>query len=349
MSDVMAGRDKRAVVIGCAGMDGSHCCDLLLSKGYMVRGINPPWGGTANVAHLLADPALSERFKIATGDVTDASSLRRVIGSFEPDEVFNMADQDGIGHSFECPDASWEVTAGGPRKLLEVVRTTCPRARVFQALSITMFGTAPPPQNEGAGINPLSPYACAKAAAWHLCTFSRQHHGLYVSCGIFCNHTSPRQGPDYLLPKIVREVLRIARDRQRIEREPWGGVLNKLPEPLILRSLGQMVDIGWAPDYVDTAWRSLQQDTPDDYVVATGQAHSIRTIVEEAMHQVGLRMPLEDVVKVEAAYDPNQRIPATYIGDNSRAHERLGWEPQATMPLVVSNLIHSYKNLRAKP
>lgn len=311
---------KRALILGIGGMDGSHLADLLLEKGYCVHGLyrRSSSDNLWRIRHLLGPPA---KVQLHQGDLCDPLSVRRVICDVYPDELYNMADQDHVGWSQATPGYSVQVTAGAVSDLLEVVRQTGPSIRVFQPVSATMFGMAPPPQNELTPLDPRSPYACAKAHAYHLCRHYRRDHGLYVACGIMFNHDSVRRGPDYLLHRICRQAAA-------------GG-------PVVLRGdLNLRVDVGHAPDYVEAAWRMLQQDEPDDFVIGTGSAWTIRELANQALHCANAGRP--GSVNAEPGDFRHGREP-TLIADAEKARRALRWEPTCGVGFVIARLVEHYQ------
>lgn len=251
---------KRALILGVGGMDGSHLADLLLERGYEVHGLarRSSYDNLARIAHV------RDRVMVHRGDLADAASVERALrlsGALEDGpsevEVYNMADQDEVGWSNDVPGYSVSVTYGGPANVLSVMQFYGSKARFFQPISSTVFGDSPAPQSDDTPLAPRSPYACAKAAAWLLCKHYRREHGVFVSCGVLFNHTSPRQKGTYLLPTIARQAVEVAcGKRDRIE----------LTGPDVL------MDVGWAPDYVGAAWEMLQKPEPTDSVIGTGWA-----------------------------------------------------------------------------
>ena len=243
---------KRALVIGCGGQDGSYLCDILLEKHYCVHGLYR----RSSVDNLTRVAHCRDRVTLHAGDVTDANSLAVAFHESKPDEVYHVADQDEVGHSFAAPSVAVNVTYGGTVNVLEAVRRCCPSARVFVPSSATVFGDAPPPQTESTPFAPKSPYACAKAAAYYAARMYREHYRLHVCCGVMFNHDSPRRGGGYLLQRIARG-------------QPLWGDTNAT------------VDIGYAREYMEAAWRMLQLDTPDDFVIGTGRGYRIADLLSE--------------------------------------------------------------------
>ncbi len=261
---------KRALILGVGGMDGSHLADLLLEKNYEVHGL----ARRSSVDNLARVAYVRDRVTVHRGDLADATSVYRALLASSPWEIYNMADQDDVGWSADAPLYSWQVTCGGPATILEYMRQhEKDGARFFQPISSTVFGDTPAPQSEDSPLAPKSPYACAKAAAWLLCKHYRREHGVFVSCGVFFNHTSPRQKETYLLPTIARQAVEVARGtRERIE----------LTGPDVL------LDVGRAKEYVAAAWKVLQQYRPDDFCIGTGRPYRVSDYCRVALRKAGV-------------------------------------------------------------
>ena len=271
---------KKALITGITGQDGSYLTEFLLSKGYEVHGIirRSSNFNTQRLDHIYIDPHNSSaRMKLHYGDLFDASALRKWVDAICPDEVYNLGAQSHVGVSFENPDYTADVVATGALRLLEAVRThietTGRQVRYYQAGSSEMYGATPPPQDEDTVFHPRSPYAVSKVAAhWYTVNY-REAYGLFACNGILFNHESPRRGENFVTRKITRAVGRI-----KI------GLQNKL----FLRNLKASRDWGFAGDYVEAMWLMLQQEKPDDYVVATEDSHTVEEFLEEAFGYVGL-------------------------------------------------------------
>ncbi len=309
---------RSALVTGVNGQDGSYLAELLLSKGYRVIGLvrrtaaeNP----YSRVNHLLP------RLKLVEGDLLDAGSLIRALELAEPDEVYNLAAQSFVGVSFREPVATADITGVGTLRLLEAVRQVAPHARFYQASSSEMFGNVAAPQNEISPFRPRSPYAVAKLFAHASCITYRESYGMYVACGILFNHESPRRGAEFVTRKISLAVAAIARQEQRT---------------LTLGSLDARRDWGWAPEYVDVMHRMLQMDRPEDFVVGTGVAHSVKDFCQAAFEAAGLDWR-EHVVQ-----DPELMRPAEVFdlrADSSKARELLNWEPSMDLKDIASAMV----------
>lgn len=259
----------RTLILGVNGQDGSYLADLLLARGDEVHGLHRH---SSNPRHLWRIEHCRDRLTLHQGDVLDTASVARVIDEVRPEVIYNEADQDHVDYSFRAPGYSLDVTAGAVVRMLEAVRQIDVRIRWFQPLSATMFGDADWPQNEGTPLAPMSPYACAKASALHVCRFYRKAYGMHVTTGILYGHDSPRRGPDYLLQRIARQAVAVARDEQsRVEL--WGE--------------DTVVDIGHAREFMETAVSLMGLEQLGDYVVGTGAAQSISSIVEAALVRAG--------------------------------------------------------------
>lgn len=318
---------KRALITGMTGQDGSYLVELLLSKGYEVHGLRRRSSSfnTERVDHLITDFRHDEaaRLFLAYGDLADASSLARLLRSLEPDEIYNLGAQSHVHVSFELPEYTGDVTGLGVVRILEAVRESGIETRVYQASSSEMFGSSPPPQSEKTPFHPRSPYGCAKVFAHHIAVNYRESYGMHVSSGILFNHESPRRGENFVTRKITRAVARIVKGLQ---------------EKLYLGNLDARRDWGYAPEYVEAMWRMLQQDEPDDYVIATGTSYTVRDFVKAAFARVDLDW--EDFVEI----DPRYYRPAEVdhlVGDPTKALERLGWRPAVGFEDLVAIMVEA--------
>lgn len=308
----------RALILGIGGQDGSYLADILLECGYEVHGLHrrTSLGNLSRIAHI------KNRLILHHGDMADPQSVHRIISAVKPLEVYNEADQDHVGWSYDTPALSVDITYGAVARTLESISRINCAIRFFQPLSATIFGNAPPSQNETTPFNPLSPYACAKAGAYHLCRHYRQTHGLLVSTAILFNHDSPRRTGDYLLHKICQGVARIARKEERT---------------LTLGSLDMAVDVGFARDYMEAAWQILQQDEPDDFVIGTGCAWTIREMVEAAFGAVGIKS-WEDRVILDPAFN-RPDAGCTLLADPGKARKAFGFNPKTAIGELIAMLI----------
>ena len=268
---------KKALITGITGQDGSYLAELLLAKGYEVHGIirRASTFNTGRLEPIYSDPHASETaLKLHYGDLSDASALARLIAKIAPDEIYNLAAQSHVRVSFDSPEYTTDITATGAVRLLEAIRETGIRPRFYQASSSEMFGKVQEvPQRETTPFYPRSPYACAKVYAYWITVNYRESYGLHASNGILFNHESPRRGETFVTRKITRAVAHIA---------------HGLQDKLFLGNLEAKRDWGYAKEYVEAMWLMLQQPTPDDYVIATGETHSVREFLEAAFKQAGL-------------------------------------------------------------
>ena len=300
---------KTAFVTGITGQDGSYLAELLLSKGYVVVGLKRRTSiiSTNRVDHLFEN----DNFNLEYGNLNDSGCLHRLLFKHKPDEIYNLAAQSHVRVSFETPEETTEFVAMGTLRLLEAMRNTCPDARFYQASSSEMFGDNPEnPQNEETRLMPASPYACAKVYAHNICRNYRESYGLHISSGILFNHESPRRGETFVTRKITIAAARIKLGLQK---------------KLYLGNLEAKRDWGFAGDYIEAMWLMLQQDTPDDYIIATGETHTVREFLQEVFDYAGLKV--EEYVKIdERLYRPHE-VPLL-LGDPSKAEQKIGWTPR---------------------
>lgn len=305
---------KKALITGITGQDGAYLAELLLAKGYQVYGIirRASTFNTGRLDGIYADPhAGKNRLFLEYGDLSDASNLARLIGKIQPDEVYNLAAQSHVRVSFDTPEYTTDITGTGAVRLLEAIRETGIKPRYYQASSSEMYGKVQAvPQNEETPFYPRSPYGCAKMYAYWITINYRESYGLHASNGILFNHESPRRGETFVTRKITRALAHI---------------LAGLQEKLYLGNLEAKRDWGYAKEYVEAMWLMLQQEKPDDYVIATNETHSIREFLEVAFAYKGLDW------KKYVEIDPRYYRPAEVdllIGDYSKAKKQLGWEPK---------------------
>jgi GDPmannose 4,6-dehydratase len=317
---------KRALITGVTGQDGSYLAELLLGKGYEVHGVirRSSSFNTERLDAVYQDPHLPDvRLRLAYGDLDDASSLNHILKTVQPDEIYNLGAQSHVRVSFDIPEYTAATVAIGTLRLLEALRELGPRCRLYQASSSEMFGSSPAPQSETTPFRPRSPYACAKVFAHHLCQNYRDAYGLFICCGILFNHESPRRGIPFVTRKITRAAARIK---------------HGLDSKLYLGNLEARRDWGFAADYVEAMWRMLQQDRPDDYVVATGESHTVRDVLDVAFGAVGLDW------RPHVEIDPRYYRPTEVdhlLGDASRARERLGWQPRVRFRELIEMMVRS--------
>jgi GDPmannose 4,6-dehydratase len=312
---------KCALITGISGQDGSYLAELLLQKGYEVHGIvrRSSSFNRQRIDHL--DHGPDSPLNLHYGDLSDAVGLVNLVRDIQPDEIYNLGAQSHVAVSFEVPDYTGEVTGLGAVRLLEAIHASGVDARFYQASSSEMFGSAPPPQSEATPFHPRSPYASAKVFAYHTTVNFRESYDMFTVNGILFNHESPRRGENFVTRKITTAVARI--------------VLG-LQDQLHLGSLDPKRDWGYAPEYVEAMWLMLQHDAPGDYVVATGEAHSVRDFCQAAFGHVGLDW------EKHVSIDPRYVRPAEVnhlLGDPSRAEQELGWRAQVTFDELVRIMV----------
>ena len=335
---------KRAVITGVTGQDGSYLAELLLQKGYEVHGIRRRSSSfnTGRIDHLIQDPHTEGcRFFLHYGDLTDYSSLNRTIEMVEPDEIYNLAAQSHVAVSFEQPEYTVESDALGPLRVLEAIRTLGlkNKTRFYQASTSEMFGRAQEvPQSETTAFYPRSPYGVAKLYAHWITVSYRETYGIYACSGILFNHESPVRGETFVTRKIVRALTRIHLGSQ---------------DCLYLGNLDARRDWGHARDYVEAMWLMLQQDSPEDFVIATGKQHSVRDFVCAVAQKLGIALRWEGTCESEAAFnaktgarivaiDPRYLRPAevdNLLGNAAKAREKLGWFPRITFDELVTEMV----------
>jgi len=348
---------KSALITGITGQDGSYLAELLLEKGYVVHGLirRSSTFNTHRIDHIyqdLHDP--DARLILHYGDLTVSGQLTELIYNVKPDEIYHLGAQSHVRVSFDMPEYTGDVTGLGTVRLLEAVRKCGMKIRFYQASSSEMFGAAPAPQNEGTFFQPRSPYAAAKVYSYWLVKNYRHGYGLFATNGILFNHESPRRGETFVTRKITRAAARIR----------YG-----LQAKLYLGNLEARRDWGYAPDYVRAMWMMLQQEAPREYVIATGEAHSVREFCERAFEQVGIALewrgtgasesgiiascnfkaedrgtilprPGDTVVAIDPRYFRPTEV-KFLLGDASRARSELGWEPSVTFADLVRIMVRA--------
>ncbi len=312
---------KKALITGITGQDGSYLAEFLLGKGYEVHGIKRRSSSfnTARIDHLYHDLHESDpRLFLHYADLTDGSALAILLDDIRPDEIYNLGAQSHVKVSFEIPEYTAEVVGSGALRLLEAVRRTNLKCRYYQASSSEMYGSASPPQSETTPFHPRSPYACAKLFAHNITVNDRESYGLHASSGILFNHESPRRGETFVTRKITRAAAHIKH-----------GVQKKL----YLGNLDARRDWGYAPDYVRAMWLMVQQDEPGDYVIGTGETHTVREFVEGAFARV--KLDWREFVDIDPRYFRPAEVDCL-LADASKARRVLGWEPA----VKFADLIH---------
>ncbi|HEV7825036.1 MAG TPA: GDP-mannose 4,6-dehydratase [Mycobacteriales bacterium] len=321
---------KTALITGITGQDGSYLSELLLDKGYVVHGLKRRSSSfnTERIDGIDVHPSEpAARLFLHYSDLADAVSLVNLLRDIQPDEIYHLGAQSHVKVSFDIPEYTGDITGLGTVRLLEAVRAAKLDTRFYQASSSEMFGSTPPPQNEATPFHPRSPYGCAKVYSHWVGVNYREAYGMHVSSGILFNHESPRRGETFVTRKISRAVARIE-----------AGIQPKL----VLGNMDAVRDWGYAPEYVDAMWRMLQQPTPDDYVIATGEAHTVREFVQTAFAHVGLDW--EKYVVSDPSYFRPSEVDAL-IGDAGKAREVLGWEPKTLFPDLVRVMVDADRQL----
>jgi GDPmannose 4,6-dehydratase len=314
----------RALITGITGQDGSYLAELLLAKGYEVHGLvrRTSTPSTTRINHLVHGPD-ADRLVIHTGDLAESVGLVNLLRAVRPHEVYNLAAQSHVRVSFDCPEATGDVTGLGTVRLLEAVRSVDPGIRFYQASSSELFGASSPPQNENSPFHPRSPYAVAKLYSYWITRNYREAYGMYAVNGVLFNHESPRRGENFVTRKISLAVARIAKGLQ---------------EHLDLGNLSARRDWGYAPEFVEGMWRMLQADSPADYVLGTGVSYSVEDFARFAFEQVGLDW--RDYVR----FDPSNLRPSEVddlVADASKADEELGWRASVKTPELARLMVEA--------
>jgi len=303
---------KKALITGITGQDGSYLAELLLHKGYEVHGIirRASTFNTQRIDHIYRDPHNGNKVNLHLhyGDIAVAETLQHIIYNIKPDEIYHLAAQSHVRVSFDMPEYTGDVTGLGTIRILEAVRKSNHYARFYQASTSEMFGGANPPQNENTPFEPRSPYAAAKVYGYWIVRNYREAYDLFASNGILFNHESPRRGETFVTRKITRAVAAIKAGNQ---------------ENLYLGNLDSKRDWGYAPEYVEAMWLMLQQEKSDDFVIGTGETHSVREFLEEAFGYVGL--DYKDYVRIDERYFRPTEVDLL-LSDPSKAKQQLGWE-----------------------
>jgi len=327
---------KKALITGVTGQDGSYLAELLLEKGYEVHGLvrRTSTFTRGRIDHLHHNGS-QDRFFLHYGDITDASSLHHIVRTVQPDEVYNLAAQSHVRVSFDVPEYTGETVGLGVTKILEAVHQQTPKAKFYQASSSEMFGKAQEtPQKETTPFYPRSPYGAAKVYAYWMTINYRESYNMFAVNGILFNHESPRRGETFVTKKITLEMAKIAA---------------KKSEKLILGNLDAKRDWGYAKDYVEAMWLMLQQEKPDDFVIATGETHSVREFIEEAANNIGLELEWKGkgvdtkgldrktgktIIEIDPKYFRPTEVDLL-VGDISKARKELGWTPKTSFTELV--------------
>jgi len=318
---------KKALITGITGQDGSYLAELLLSKNYEVHGIirRSSVFNTGRIDHIYKDPHIQEaRLFLHYGDLTDGSNLNQLLKKIKPDEVYHLGAQSHVKTSFEVPEYTANVDALGTLRILDAIRDSGIKTKFYQASSSEMFGNAPEcPQNENTPFCPASPYAISKVFAYWITKNYRDAYGIFACNGILFNHESPRRGETFVTRKITRGLAKII-----------AGQMDKI----YLGNLEAKRDWGYAPEYVQAMWMMLQQEKPDDYVIATGETHSVKEFLEEAFGFTNLRW--QDYVAVDPRYYRPTEV-NVLCGDASKAEKLLGWKPEVKFKELVKIMVEA--------
>ncbi|MBO8132063.1 MAG: GDP-mannose 4,6-dehydratase [Candidatus Marinimicrobia bacterium] len=352
---------KKALITGITGQDGSYLAEFLLSKGYEVHGIirRASTFNTSRIDHIYVDPhTKGARFFLHYGDLADGEQITNVIYNIKPDEIYHLGAQSHVRVSFDIPEYTGNITALGTTRILETIKRSGIKTKFYQASSSEMFGSSSPPQNEDTPFQPRSPYACAKVYAYWMVKNYREGYGLFASNGILFNHESPRRGETFVTRKISRAVANIITGKQK---------------KLYLGNLEAKRDWGFAPEYVEVMWLILQQDSPDDYVIGTGESHSVREFVEKAFSYAGIEIEWKGegvnergIVKsvkknvtavktgdVIIEIDPRYFRPTEVdflLADITKAKRVLGWQPRTTFDELIKIMVdYDMKSVGLEP
>jgi len=346
---------KRALITGITGQDGSYLAEFLLSKGYEVHGMirRASTFNTQRIDHIYVDPHTpGARLFLHYGDLSDSGQLTNLIYNIQPDEIYHLGAQSHVRVSFDIPEYTGDITALGTTRMLEAIRRSGIKTKFYQASSSEMFGASPPPQNEKTPFYPRSPYAVAKVYAYWMTVNYREAYGLFACNGILFNHESPRRGETFVTRKVTRAIAHILAGKQ---------------DKLYLGNLNAKRDWGFAPEYVEAMWLMLQQDEPDDYVIGTGESHSVREFVEKAFAYVGIEIEWKgegtEEKGIVKSFDPKRIPPSCEViregaviieidpryfrptevehlqADITKARKKLGWEPRTTFEELIKIMV----------
>ena len=315
---------RRALITGITGQDGSYLAELLLSKGYGVHGLirRASTFNTGRIDHIYTDPHIPRtKLFLHYGDLSDSGQLTNLIYNIQPDEIYHLGAQSHVRVSFDMPEYTGDITALGTIRILEAIRRSGAKAKFYQASSSEMFGATRPPQNEGSPFYPRSPYAAAKVYSYWMTVNYREGYNLFACNGILFNHESPRRGETFVTRKITRSIANILAGKQK---------------KLYLGNLDARRDWGYAPEYIEAMWLMLQQDKPEDYVIGTGENHSVREFVEDAFSYVSLDW--QEYVEIDPRYFRPTEV-AHLQADATKVRKRLGWEPKITFKELVRIMV----------
>ncbi len=315
---------KKALITGITGQDGSYLAELLLSKDYEVHGIirRASTFNTERIDHIFVDfHDPGAKLFLHYGDLSDSEQISSIIYNVKPDEIYHLGAQSHVRVSFDIPEYTGNVTALGTVRILEAIRRSGLKIKFYQASSSEMFGSAKPPQNEDTLFQPRSPYACAKVYSYWLVNNYREGYNIFASNGILFNHESPRRGETFVTRKITRAI---------------ASILAKKQQYLHLGNLEAKRDWGFAPEYVEAMWKILQQEKPDNFVIGTGETHSVKEFVEKAFNYVGL--DYNKYVKIDPKYFRPTEV-EILIADTTKAQKILDWQPKITFKDLVKIMV----------
>ena len=315
---------KRALITGITGQDGSYLAELLLSKGYEVHGLirRSSTFNTARIDHIYVDPHdPNAKLFLHYGDLNDGGQLSNLIYNIQPDEIYHLGAQTHVRVSFDAPEYTGDITALGTTRLLEAIRRSGIKTRFYQASSSEMFGDSPAPQNEVTPFRPRSPYAAAKVYAYWMVKNYREAYNMFACNGILFNHESPRRGETFVTRKITRGLANIMAEREK---------------KLYLGNLEAKRDWGYAPEYAEAMWIMLQQDKPKDYVIGTGESHSVKEFLEEAFNYAGLDW--RECIEIDQRYLRPTDV-EFLLADASEAKKELGWSPKVTFKELIRIMV----------
>jgi GDPmannose 4,6-dehydratase len=320
-------KTKKALITGIAGQDGSYLTEFLLDKGYEVHGIIR-WDSifvTQRIDHIYQDSHIGNtKLFNHYGDLTDSGNIEKLVNEIRPDEIYHLGAMSHVRVSFDMPEYTVNTDALGTLRVLEAIKNSGLPIKFYMAASSEMFGNSLPPQSENTPFDPRSPYACAKVFSYYITRFYREAYGIFAVNGILYNHESPRRGPTFVTKKITRSIARIKKG---------------LDKKIYLGNLDAKRDWGFAPEYIEVMWKMLQQSKPDDFVISTGETHSVREFLEEAFNYAGL-----GDWKQYVEFDPRYLRPSeveVLIGNSAKAKEKLEWEPKIKFKDLAKIMIDS--------
>ena len=318
---------KIALVFGATGQDGSYLIEFLLSKNYLVHGVirRASTFNTSRINHLYQDPHVSgTRLFLHYGDLTDTGNIEKLVNQIKPDEIYHLGAQSHVRVSFDMPEYTANTDALGTLRILEAVKNSGNHVKFYNAASSEMFGSTPPPQNETSLFHPRSPYAVAKVFSFDITRLYREAYGIFACNGVLFNHESPRRGETFVTRKITMGIARIKAG---------------LDKKIYLGNLDSKRDWGFAPEYVEAMYAMLQQEKPDDYVIATGESHSVREFLEATFEYAGIG-DYKNYVEIDQRYFRPAEV-ESLIGDTTKAKEKFGWQPKVTFNDLCKIMVDS--------